>query len=119
MTSTRITGETVTTEILKHGNVKLSVREYNDSSDYDAASFDAVDKEVRADTRGIEIDLIMPRDERPSHSTLWVHGADRVELSDGVIVIRDRKDRIITKINTSTFGPGYYQNREASGCTVT
>jgi len=101
----------VKTEELKHGNLKLSVRDYSDSGfdpAYDSACFKVVDREVKADTRGIDIDVIMPHDDRSSHSTVWVHGADRVEIKDGDIWIRDHKGRVITTINTSTFGPDYY-----------
>ena len=96
------------TESLKHGNLKLSVRDYSDSGDFDSASFKVVDCDDTADTRGIEIDVIMPHGDRSSHSSVWIHGADRVEIKDGVIWIMDDKGLPITTINTSSFGPDYY-----------
>ena len=98
----------VKTESLKHGNLKLSVRDYSDSGDFDSASFKVVDCDDTADTRGIDIDVIMPYGDRPSHSSVWIHGADRIEIKDGDIWIKDQMGRVITTINTSTFGPDYY-----------
>ena len=106
--TTTTTTASVTTESLRHGNLKLNVRQYNDSENYDSANFLILDGEVRADTRGIDIDVIMPHGDRPSHSRVWIHGADRVEIKDGDIVIRDHKGQIITTINTSTFGLEHY-----------
>ena len=105
-TTTTETSETmdVTTDRLVHGNMRCDVMDYNGTTEYNAAHFKVIDREGLDTPRGVDVDVIMPLDGRPSHSVVWIHGAGKVELtSSGDIEVRDEEGNLITTINTKTF----------------
>lgn len=83
---------------------------FNVRPDLDSASYDALERtgeyfDRDRLSRGIDVDTCIPHD-RPSHSTVYIHGATSWSVDQaGDITFYDEDGRIIATINSRVFSP--------------